>query len=387
MTQLIPQNFGQLSTLFANTAVSAENDLAAGVQASYGLIGYRGKVWSVKHRGDEVQLMREDGDGPRGSIELILLKSSTHIAKIFYKEGFVEGSNAPPDCFSTNGAVPDATVVNKVSPTCANCPMNAWGSRITPAGKQGKMCSDSKRVAVVPMNDPANEAFGGPMLLRIPAASLQDLAAYGTKLGQLSYPYFAVATRISFDTAEAFPKFVFSAIRPLNDAEAAIVIRMRDDVAVTRILAESSELAISAPATVTPAQVFEQPPVQVAPVVVQQAPVQATPVQAAPVHPTVNATATAAIAAAAAFGGAPVAQPAPVQQAPVQPAAQPAPAVATTGFGTVAVQHAQPVTPQVTEGAATNGFGIPDPDAAPMDDLEKQLNDQLSALMPSTAAA
>lgn len=375
MTALIPQNFGQISTLFAGAPATADNDLAAGVQAGYGLIGYRGKVWSVKHRGDELQLMRDDGDGPRGSIELILLKSSTHISKIFYKDGYVEGSDAPPDCSSTNGIVPDAGVQNKVSAACANCPMNAWGSRITPAGKQGKACSDSKRVAVVPMNDPANEAFGGPMLLRVPAASLQDLAAYGTKLGQLSYPYYSVATRISFDPAESYPKFVFSAIRPLNDAEAAVVLSLRNDVGVTRILAESSEAApVAAPAAVTPAQVFEQPPVQVAPAPMQAAPVQQAPVQPAPqTIAQAQAEVTLAAKAASAFGGAPK----PVATAPVQQAP---------------VQQAQPVVaqqPAVQEAAtvAANGFGLPEPGGEPQSDLERQLEEQLAALMPKADAA
>lgn len=257
---IIPQGFGAVANAFASTPV--EDDLSAGIQASFGIVGYKGKVWSIRYRGDETQLMREDGDGPKSSINVVIVKSSKHISKIFYKDGYVEGSTAAPDCFSNNGVVPDPASTAKQCDTCALCPHNAWGSRITPAGKPGKACSDSKRIAVVPENDLANEAFGGPMLLRVPAASLQDLAAYGQKMQQLGYPYFSIVTKISFDPAESYPKFKFSAVTPLKDKDANIILPMRDGASTERILNES-EYAEPAPVQTHAEQVasaFEQPP-------------------------------------------------------------------------------------------------------------------------------
>jgi hypothetical protein len=96
------------------------------------------------------------------------------------------------------------------------------------------------------------------MLLRVPAASLKDIQAYGQKLGAAGYPYYAVATRISFDPKEAYPKFVFTPIRPLSDAEAAKIVALRDDPRVGYILNESAENAAPAPAEVPTIQ-FEQP--------------------------------------------------------------------------------------------------------------------------------
>ena len=317
MNAIVPQNFGQLSTRFA-PQVGAANELAAGITTGFGIVGYKGKVWSIRHRGDETQLMRPDGDGPMNSIEVVILKSSAHISKIFYEGTFVEGSNAAPDCFSTNGVVPDISVVNKRSNACASCPMNAWGSRITPAGKQGKACSDSKRMAIVPAADIANEVFGGPMLLRVPAASLQELATFGNKLAGLGYPSYSIAARIAFDPAEAYPKMVFSAIRPLTDQEADAVLALREDIQVSRILAEGTEYA-AAPvaAPVTLASVFEQPPVQAAP-----APVVVQPVYTPPPVTTAAPVQVAPVATVShGFGGPVLTQPAPAP-APVQVAPQ-----------------------------------------------------------------
>jgi hypothetical protein len=258
---MIPEKFGQVSTKFAG--VKTDNDLAAGVQAGFGLIGYKGKVWSIRYRGDEQQLLRDDGDGPRNSIEVVVIKGAPYISKIWYEKGYVEGSNAAPDCFSPNGVVPDPQSTKKQSNACANCPQNVWGSKITEAGKKGKACSDSKRLAVVPVGDIPNETFGGPMLLRVPAASLQDLATFGNKMQNLGYPYFAIATRIAFDANEAYPKFLFSAIRPLTDEEADLVIQHQNSAEVARVLAEGTEhQTADAPVTTDDvANAFEQPPV------------------------------------------------------------------------------------------------------------------------------
>jgi len=161
----IPNQFGAVSTVFANANVN--NDLAAGVVSGFGIISYRGKVWRTKYRGEERDLMRADGDGPRSSIEVVILKASGNLAKIFYESGYVEGSTAQPDCWSSNGVTPDANAPNKQHSACATCKQNAFGSRITPAGKQGKACSDSKRLAIVPLEDIDNEVFGGPLLHRL----------------------------------------------------------------------------------------------------------------------------------------------------------------------------------------------------------------------------
>ncbi len=281
----LPKGFGKVSNIFANE--KAKNDeLGQGVASSYGIIGYRGKVWSTKYQGKETPLMREDGDGPRGSIEVVLVKAAGAIAKIFYKNGYQDGSNAAPDCWSSDGVKPDAGAQQKQSSTCANCPMNAWGSRITEAGKPGKACADSRRMAVVPLNDLANELFGGPMLLRVPAASLKDLKAYGDLLDGYGYPYYAVATRISFDPKEAFPKMVFSAMRPLTDEEAIAIKELRSDKRVATVVSEMAQEFKGTPQQEeeeeeVPSSPFEQPlpPKAAAP---KAAPPKAAPKAAAP---------------------------------------------------------------------------------------------------------
>lgn len=254
----LPAAFGKLPDAFKG-APTTNDELGAGVAASYGVVGYRGKVWMIKFGGEETKLMRDDGDGPRNSIEVVIVKASPKISKIFYSTGYQEGAASPPDCWSGDGVTPDASIAQPVNPVCATCPMNAWGSRTTDAGKPAKACADSRRMAVVPVNDIDNELVGGPMLLRCPPASLKDLKAYGDLLSTYQYPYYAAATRISFDPAEAFPKFVFQAIRPLTDEEAAKIIELREDRRVSVVLHELADPASTAEAAVPMKEVKASP--------------------------------------------------------------------------------------------------------------------------------
>ena len=298
---MIPPGFaqGKVSTVLAG--VGQDEQLGSGIRSSFGIIGYRGKVWSTKWQGEEKPIMREDGDGPRSSIEVVIVKASPSISKIYYEGGFVDGSTSPPDCWSTNGTTPDAAAPRKQSPMCAGCPKNAWGSKITDAGKQSKACADSKRLAVVPLSDMKNELMGGPMLLRVPAASLKDLKTFGDTLQTYGYNYFSVAVRIGFDIQEAYPKFVFTAIRPLTDDEATLVVQHREGAQLKAILNEAVEIVHHEPAVAIPSSPFEQHPAPAAqaatPAAQAQAPVASTQpaaqaaAPAAPVTPQVTPTA------------------------------------------------------------------------------------------------
>jgi hypothetical protein len=292
----LPTSFGPLSTKFA--ALPAADELGAGISSSFAILTYKGKVWTVNYQGNSKTLMREDGDGPKSSVEVVIVKAASPLAKIFYEAGYVEGSKSAPDCWSTNGVVPDAGASKRQHTNCAACPKNQWGSRANDVtGKQAKACQDSKRLAVVPVQDVDNDVLGGPMLLRVPAASLREMKQFNDVLQQNGYPYFAIATRIAFDPAAAYPKFVFSAMRPLTDEEADKVLKLRDDIRTTRILDEVNDFEGVAAAEVPKVQ-FEQAPVSN---VVPLAPKTASPpvvTPAAPAGPTPAELAAQKIAAA-----------------------------------------------------------------------------------------
>lgn len=238
--EMISKDFSKhkIADVFKN--VTPTNDLASGIQGGFAVIGYRGKTWSVRSRGEEEKLMRPDGDGPRSSIDVVILSSASVLSKTWYEKGYVEGNSAPPDCWSGNSITPDPMSPKVQSSTCATCPRNVWGGRITENGKRAKECADAKRMAVV-FVDELLEAEPEVMMLRVPAASLGDLASYGNEISKLGYPHYSVVTKVTFDPEESYPKFMFTATRPLNNEEGGKAIDMRDDPLIERILAQTSE--------------------------------------------------------------------------------------------------------------------------------------------------
>lgn len=229
-----PHLLQQLMEMFPE---DTNSDLTEGVAMSFAVVTFRGKVWRVRYKGEDRVIKLSTGD-PASSIIAVLVKSSSAISKLYYPKSYTEGDDAPPLCFSLDGVRPDNGSVEKQSPTCAACAHNVWGSRITESGSKAKACADNRRVAVVPYPDLKNEAFGGPMLLRVPPTSLQELWRFGNTLKQSGLPYQAVVVKISFDYDVAYPKLVFQAVRPLTTDEAGQVREHMDSDTVLRMLME-----------------------------------------------------------------------------------------------------------------------------------------------------
>jgi hypothetical protein len=104
-----------------------------------------------------------------------------------------------------DGVGPDTQATDPQNDLCASCPQNAWGSKVTPQGKQIKACSDQKRLAVVSADDPTGPIY----LLSVTPAALQGLGKYQKELSLRGIPAEIVRTRVSFDTDASFPKLKF----------------------------------------------------------------------------------------------------------------------------------------------------------------------------------
>lgn len=235
----VPAVPAHIAQLFGQTELN--DDLSQGVGGGYPHLSYRGKNWHVVRGENRDLVVNADGD-PKSTIELVILRANPAISKIYYKGGYVEGSNEKPTCYSNDGMIPAMDAAERQAQKCGVCPHNQWGSRISESGAKGKNCSDSRRLAVAPFDDLENA-----MLLRVPAASLKDLAQYADMLKRRRTPYQAVVTKVSFDPEAAYPKFIFKAARWLSADEATTVadVMGRDVVesiiSATRIEQEPAE--------------------------------------------------------------------------------------------------------------------------------------------------
>lgn len=361
MTALIKVNAALPAAIQRLTQVAlqsgVQNEFSGGVKSGFPIISYKGKVWAVR-KGDDIQ-QNLDADGNAiPTMDMVLVKANPNLSKIYYKNTYTDGDNSPPTCFSNDGIVPDPSVAEKVSPVCANCPMNAWGSKVN-NGKKLRACADARRMAVVSSHDLAELGVDAPLhLLRVPAASLNPLKDYVEKvLAPKGIPPFAVHTRIGFDAQESHPQFTFKATTFLTDDQAEAVIKLRESEDARRILAESEFVTGAAGAAA-----FDNSPTSVPAVggtpaaapAATTAPVTAKPAAAAP---RMRAATEEEAGLAAILGGSaaqtPVAAPAVPAAAPaaVKPpkkaAAKPAPAAAPV------VAAAAPAVVEEEEGTVT----------------------------------
>lgn len=362
MSDNIPTIQGSVPAVFAGVSATEANAvLTKNMGGGFGVVSIRGKVWRIKHGGNEVSLLTPNREAIP-SLEVVLLELSENVSKIYYAKDFKEGDTATPDCYSGDGIRPDPAIAQPQNPDCATCRHNAWGSKVTPAGTPVKACGDSLRMAVVPLADIANEQYGGPMLLRIQPGSWKNLRAYTTWLNGQGFPYFAVATRIGFDPNASYPMVTFNPIRVLNDTEAAQVDHLKRTSETLRgVLHQVGQEFVDAAQPQQPqggGLAFEQPPQATAP-----SPQPANPPIPVPAEPVPQPAPQPA--APGAFGGfVPGQEP----QAP-QPAPQPA----------VEAQPAPPAAPAVTAAPAPEAQPAEPPVQQAPEDMTKMIQDLIGA--------
>jgi hypothetical protein len=263
---VLPQQFQNAQALAAlDPTWDQKSEFSAGIRRGFAVISVRGKVWRVVHQSVSRPVTRPGTNEPASSLEVILVAATAGLSKVYYAGNYVEGSDDAPTCFSHDGIKPDRSVQEPQASMCAVCPLNAWGSKVTEQGKQAKACADSKRLAILPaggeslpeaerINVLMNEAFGGPMLLRVPAASMAELAGYDGSMGQMGFKLHAIVTRMTFDIEAAYPKIKFEPVRPLSVAEFQEVLKWRESAQVKDML-NSEDTGTGATSAAMPTQI------------------------------------------------------------------------------------------------------------------------------------
>lgn len=233
-----------IAAAFGGSMVNS--DLTAGVSVGYPIVSYKGKTWQVVENGERVLVTAENGEDPAPAINAVIIRANPNLNKVYYPDGYEEGSTEKPLCHSNDSIAPAMDAQEPQAKKCAVCPFNQWGSKITESGARGKACSDSRRLAIAPEGD-----LERVMLLRVPAASLKTLLGYAQNLEKRGVPYQALVTRIGFDHTVAYPSLTFKAERWLDEVEVNDVKALYESDLVANITALSvghAEVEDAAPA-------------------------------------------------------------------------------------------------------------------------------------------
>lgn len=236
----LPQGFAVGDAFQALNALAQDDNLADGIGQGYGVIGYKGKAWTLRYRGKIYQFVRPDDGTPASYIDGIILGSPANKSNSYY-ETYVPGQSdgEAPICASMNGEVPDVGVKQKQHATCALCPRHEWKTD-PKTGRKSRECTEYKRLAFLLMPKTSAALLGSPLLepvfLRVPPDSLQAVGQMGDNMAKQGYHYSSYVTRISFDQQKAHPSMIFTPVQGLSNAEAPVVLGLRQDPLVERIM-------------------------------------------------------------------------------------------------------------------------------------------------------
>lgn len=231
---IIPFESGSLPAYLRNAPKVTNEDLTAHAGTGFPIISIKGKVFTVSRDGEKQVLPNpKDPESPASNIDMVLVKANKGTSKVWYANGYVEGSDAKPDCFSNDGVRPDPSATNKQAASCAACPKNVWGTKISSEGGQrkGKACADSVRIAVS-----TPDQINDPYFIRVPAASIRNLGEYGKMLAKRGVSYQMVVTKIGFDPASPTPTLTFKPVGFLPEADYEKVKEVAADDVVQAIL-------------------------------------------------------------------------------------------------------------------------------------------------------
>lgn len=251
------------------------------------------------------------------------------VSKTFYAKQWKPGDEpTAPDCSSIMGIAPDAGSPAPQSASCATCPKNQWGSKVTPQGTETKACADSRRIAVVSADAPEGTMY----LLVIPAASMKEFNRYMKELAMRGIDPELVKTRISFDPTTDYPRLNFTFAGFLDEEAVQATVGRVMSPESRDIVGMNAAPAAQAPAIAAPAA---------------QAPVEDPPTKgfgggkkaAAPAAEAAPAVPAAEAAPAKGFGGKKAAAAPAAPAAPAaKPANEPSENVAVAGDGIAALE-------------------------------------------------
>lgn len=205
----------------------------AGVGERYKFLSIKSKVFTIVDGDTKVMVTKPGDDSPASGIEVVIVASNPQKSKVYYIEGYQEGSAEKPTCYSDDGISPGPSAGEPQAKKCATCAHNVFGSKITENGKKAKACSDSMRLAIAPAGQ-----LDDLMLLRVPAASLKALGTFGNELALRGVEPHKLITRIGFDYTVSYPALTFKAMSWVDEDQLAEIESLRTGELARQITGE-----------------------------------------------------------------------------------------------------------------------------------------------------
>ena len=238
-TTALPAHIAAFQNLFGNIGQNVVGGVKTG---GHPRISIKQSRWRLQEGADEevVQSL---------TLDVMIVGANPSMSKVWYAGAYDPKATEfkAPDCFSDNGVGPSATCEKPQCATCTLCPNNVWGSKVSTNGKKTKACADYKKLAVVLAHDADAPVYE----LRVPPASIGDLARVMQKMVNNGIPVPAVIFQLSFDPSADHPKIVFNPLGYANEQQLAVASKWVNSAEVTEAINDKDQvkqgLQVSAP--------------------------------------------------------------------------------------------------------------------------------------------
>lgn len=185
-------------------------------------------------------VMSYNGEQIKGNKLSVIIVGAAFL-NVYYGSKFDPDHPSNPDCFaiSPDGKemAPHENVARPISPKCAMCAYNQWGSDVRD-GKptRGKRCKEVRKLVALPASALADgaEAIAVAELaqMRLPVTSIKAWGGFvNTVAATLALPYYAVVADITTvpDMKTQF-KVIITPSAPIQDAEVlGAIMRRREE--------------------------------------------------------------------------------------------------------------------------------------------------------------
>lgn len=259
VTNIVPFDATDSAAIFAPEDFALNQAAEEFASVKFPVVSTKGGRFHIKRDGVKKLITRikakpTDPDEPSSYIDVVVLNFQK--AKTFYLEGYTEGSEDSPDCYSNDAIKPDVQSKDPQCSTCALCPHNVWGSGTNDKGEatKGKACADTLRTAIA-----TPSSIDDPYMLRVPPASLKNFSEMAKFVSSKRTPLNCAVVRIAFDTDKT-GVMTFDAIGKLDAATFAtakaatetdlvmsIVGKKTNFVALAQLAAPAKVAQIAAP--------------------------------------------------------------------------------------------------------------------------------------------
>jgi hypothetical protein len=178
---------------------------------------------------------------PGNKVEVIVLASAFENAMFINK--FDPNNIVPPLCFALSpdgeDMEPHDGAYKKQNETCLGCAQAEWGSDPNSPSGKGKMCKETRRLALIPA-DALDEGVGKAQiaLLRVPVTSVNKWSSYVQTLAATAKrPAWAVVTEISVVPNQKNQFEVnFRPVDAINDTELLTELKAASKSALAAIM-------------------------------------------------------------------------------------------------------------------------------------------------------